>query len=90
VITVDNLPPELRCFAAAELCVPRDGNVRDDREAIIGALEKTGWNKAMAARLLGISRQTMYRRLEEYGILRFGADLAGPCHIASEQVSKNC
>ncbi len=95
VITVDDLPPELRDFAAAELCVPKDGNVQDDRKAIIGALEKTGWNKAMAARLLGISRQTMYRRLEEYGIekmdpvLRFGADIAGHCHFASEQASKN-
>jgi transcriptional regulator of acetoin/glycerol metabolism len=70
VITVDDLPPELRDFAAAELCVPKDGNVPDDREAIIKALEKTDWNKARAARLLGISRQTMYRRLEEHGIMR--------------------
>jgi transcriptional regulator with PAS, ATPase and Fis domain len=49
VITVDDLPPELRDFAAAELCVPKDGNVPDDREAIIKALEKTDWNKARAA-----------------------------------------
>jgi len=71
VITVGDLPPELRDFMAAEPCATGDG--QDDREAIIGALEKTAGNKAKAARLLGISRQTMYRRLEEYGIEKIGS-----------------
>lgn len=31
--------------------------------AILQALEETGWNKAAAARLLGISKATMWRRL---------------------------
>jgi two-component system response regulator HydG len=36
--------------------------------AILGALEKTAWNKAKAARKLGISRRTLYRKMAEYKI----------------------
>jgi transcriptional regulator of acetoin/glycerol metabolism len=32
------------------------------------ALEKTAWNKAKAARILGVGRQTLYRKLVEYNI----------------------
>ncbi|MCB0287775.1 MAG: helix-turn-helix domain-containing protein, partial [Calditrichaeota bacterium] len=34
-------------------------------EIIEDALRKTGGNKAKAARLLGISRQTVYRKIEK-------------------------
>ena len=37
---------------------------------IIDALEKTGWNKKQAAGLLGISRNTLYRKMKQYNILR--------------------
>lgn len=36
--------------------------------AIADALEKTHGNRAQAARLLGIGRTTLYRRLERYGL----------------------
>ncbi|RJR47279.1 MAG: sigma-54-dependent Fis family transcriptional regulator [Desulfobacteraceae bacterium] len=39
-----------------------------DVEAISIALRKSGWNKARAARILGVSRQTLYRKLKEYHI----------------------
>ena len=39
-----------------------------EREQILEALGKCGWNRAEAARLLGIPRRTFYRRLERYGI----------------------
>ncbi|MBI9088353.1 MAG: sigma 54-interacting transcriptional regulator [Desulfobacterium sp.] len=39
-----------------------------ERSRIINALGKTGWNKARAARLLGISRQGIYRKIARYGI----------------------
>jgi PAS domain S-box-containing protein len=67
VIVVDHLPLELRDFPETRQCAPEDRS-SPNREAIIGALEKTAWNKAKAARLLGFSRQTMYRRIEEYGL----------------------
>ncbi len=40
----------------------------DGREAIVDALRKSGWNKARAARMLGISRRTIYRRIDEHKI----------------------
>jgi two-component system, NtrC family, response regulator HydG len=37
-------------------------------QGLVRALEKTAWNKAKAARLLGISRQTLYRKIKENNI----------------------
>lgn len=37
-----------------------------DVENIREALNKTGWNKSKAARLLGIGRRTIYRKIEDY------------------------
>lgn len=39
----------------------------DSPEALAAAIERAGGNKAKAARLLGVSRQTVYRRLSESG-----------------------
>ncbi|PLX80055.1 MAG: sigma-54-dependent Fis family transcriptional regulator [Desulfuromonas sp.] len=40
----------------------------ESREAIIEALRACGGNKSKAAEMLGISRRTIYRKIEEYGI----------------------
>jgi two-component system response regulator AtoC len=40
-----------------------------EREAIVTALEKSGNNRTMAARLLGISRRNLYHKLGEHGLL---------------------
>jgi PAS domain S-box-containing protein len=40
-----------------------------ERSRVVNALGKTGWNKAKAARLLGISRQGIYRKIAKYGIV---------------------
>ena len=40
-----------------------------ERDKILRALEQTGWNRAKAARLIGMPRRTFYRRLSAYGIL---------------------
>ena len=39
-----------------------------ERGVLLEALESTG-NRAQAARVLGISRRTLYNKLEEYGLL---------------------
>lgn len=66
-ITVDHLPPEIKNFI--ELKIPVSKIRKDnDRQEIIHALEKTAWNKAKAARLLGIDRKTIYRKIEKYKI----------------------
>jgi len=41
-----------------------------EREAIIEALKYTGWHVTLAAKELGISRATMYRKIQLYGIKR--------------------
>jgi len=43
-----------------------------ERRAILQALQRTGGRLAEAARHLGISRTTLWRRLKEYGVRRDG------------------
>jgi two-component system, NtrC family, response regulator HydG len=40
----------------------------EERQRILGALEKSFWNKTKAARILGMSRRTIYRKMTEYNI----------------------
>ena len=41
-----------------------------ERSAIMEALKQTGWNRKMAARLLGVSYKTLLNRMNEYQIYR--------------------
>ncbi|OQX67868.1 MAG: hypothetical protein B6A08_12970 [Sorangiineae bacterium NIC37A_2] len=41
---------------------------RDERARILEALDRTGWNRARAAQVLGMPRRTFYRRLQHYGL----------------------
>jgi len=41
---------------------------RSEREALVEALEKAHGNRTLAARLLGVSRRTLYNKLEELGV----------------------
>jgi len=43
-------------------------NGRDLKEAIISLLDECSGNKSAVARKLGISRTTLYRKMEELGI----------------------
>ena len=63
-IDVAHLPVELRTQANPAPC-PLAGEAGQ----IVAALDKAAGNKARAARLLGISRRTIYRKIEEYGIV---------------------
>jgi transcriptional regulator with PAS, ATPase and Fis domain len=40
-----------------------------EREAVLDALRRAGQNRTQAARLLGVSRRTLYNRLESLGIV---------------------
>jgi serine/threonine-protein kinase PknK len=40
-----------------------------ERDKILHALTSCNWNRAQAAKLVGLPRRTFYRRLKEYGIL---------------------
>ncbi len=50
--------------------VPKTGLTLEEteRQSIINALEKSRGNMSQAALLLGISRQSLYRRMEKYGV----------------------
>ena len=41
---------------------------QDDALATLAALNKTAWNKAKAARLLGVDRVTLYRRIKKFNL----------------------
>jgi two-component system nitrogen regulation response regulator GlnG len=41
-----------------------------ERELVICALEETRGNQVQAAKLLGITRSTLRKRIEKFGILR--------------------
>ena len=67
IITVDNLPPDIIGGSAIKTKTG-ERKQRFGRQAIIDALKKSGWNKAKAARELGIGRRTIYMKIDEYGI----------------------
>ncbi|HPD57977.1 MAG TPA: sigma 54-interacting transcriptional regulator [Smithellaceae bacterium] len=64
-ITMHHLPEDLRNYSGSGKKITYKGqiNKRFEDEEIVAALKKTGGNKAKAAQLLGISRQTIYRRI---------------------------
>jgi PAS domain S-box-containing protein len=77
VITVENLPSEfLRYFESHPLSV--DLSPEDEAEAIREALSQASGNKTEAARRLGMSRRTIYRKMQKYAIGPSHPDLSLP------------
>jgi DNA-binding NtrC family response regulator len=68
IITISDLPQEYRDIRKMPEPAASEPSVSDDLESVRSALTKTGWNKTRAAKLLGISRQTLYTRIKEYGL----------------------
>ncbi|HDY70506.1 MAG TPA: sigma-54-dependent Fis family transcriptional regulator, partial [Nitrospirae bacterium] len=66
-ITIEDLPEDFRIRQDTVDEGPEERRAYDSM-LIAKTLDKTGWNKARAARLLGISRRTLYRKLKEYNI----------------------
>ena len=71
-ITLEDLPPAVAGW------IPPDAGAGDgtelptlgdmERRLIAAALRKSEGNKKEAARLLGIDRQRLYRKIEKYGL----------------------
>ncbi len=66
-IEVGHLPASICRHSAEELRYRAAGEL-DERASIVSALERSGGNKSKAARMLGMSRRTIYRKIEGYGI----------------------
>ena len=64
VITIDHIPTEIREQSGAVSTHSGEDESGEARK-ITDALKQAKGNKAMAARLLGISRQTLYRKIKE-------------------------
>jgi two-component system nitrogen regulation response regulator NtrX len=69
-ITTDSIPIEIRLPASS----PATGlhGVRDaaERERIVQALEQTNWNVSSAARILGVERTNLHKRIRALGLSR--------------------
>lgn len=63
-ITIDDLPSEIR--ESSPLKENPSGYMTMGENDILEALKKAGGNKAKAARILGVSRQTIYRKLQSH------------------------
>jgi len=81
-ITLRDLPASVREAVAVPVAPPAasvltsaDLTLKDaERELILRALRETGGNRTLAARKIGISRRTLYRKLKQYRIEDSGED----------------
>ena len=64
-ISVTDLPPAFQALVSGHRTA-----LSSERDDLIEALNRTKWNKAEAARLLNMSRMSVYRKIEKYRIAR--------------------
>lgn len=69
-ITPKDLPPAVASSGAIEADTATDPLplAEVEKRNILAALQRSGGNKKEAARILGIDRQRLYRKIEKYGI----------------------
>ncbi|MDR3569126.1 MAG: sigma 54-interacting transcriptional regulator [Syntrophobacteraceae bacterium] len=68
-ITLNDLPDDFgQSYPAPPTPAIEPQAVSKNAEALLQILQENKWNKTEAARNLGISRQTLYRKLKEVGI----------------------
>jgi DNA-binding NtrC family response regulator len=73
-ISVDDLPEKIRDYKASRFLVESDNPselvpVEEvERRYILHVLKTVGGNKTLAARVLGLDRKTLYRKLQQYKV----------------------
>jgi len=68
-IQVKDLPSNVLNYVADEAPSDRPTRLEElERQAILQALETADGDRLLAARLLGVSKTTIYRKLKEYGL----------------------
>lgn len=69
IIRPEDLPPEvLNQDERIPMDLPEEMPLENEKEQILSALKQTGGNRSAAAKLLGIARLTLYRRMSRLGI----------------------
>lgn len=63
-------PPSVPPSASEPDDEPPLGSVAEERARVIDALERCAWNQTQAAKLLGVSRRTLIKRLELFALPR--------------------
>jgi DNA-binding NtrC family response regulator len=73
IILPEMLPPELRSLDGAG-AAPRPASdlKRLERDHVLSVLEECGWNKYRAAKMMGISRSTLYSKIRKLGLQNAG------------------
>jgi two-component system response regulator HydG len=72
-IIVDDLPEKIRDYTSRHIIVAGEDPSElvpleeVERRYILSVLRAAGGNRALAARILGVDRKTLYRRIAEYG-----------------------
>ena len=76
-LTLQHLPADIRSHADGKALRPLKGAQKSGPAArrILEVLRRTDWNKAKAARMLGIGRRTIYRKIEAFDLERERNDL---------------
>jgi two-component system response regulator HydG len=73
-IVVDDLPEKIRDYTSRHVIVAGDDPTElvpleeVEKRYILSVLRAAGGNRALAARILGVDRKTLYRRIAEYGV----------------------
>ena len=72
-----HLPPKVKGFAQKASAGPRTrpGSWENERDHLINVLRQVNANQSEAARLMGVSRVTIWKRIKKYGI-NLNSDLA--------------
>ena len=65
-ITPSDLPPEIGKIGRGQMKFLLKPLAEVERQYILRALEETGGNKAKTAKLLGISRETLYQKIKQF------------------------
>jgi PAS domain S-box-containing protein len=68
LLDTEHLPPEIRDFAAPATTTRAGRPPKLDPETVEKVLRESGRNRSEAARLLGVSRPTLYRFLEKHNL----------------------